>query len=115
MLGVVEHRQQHVQVVERVGEPDVAVQGEPDVAGVAPLRERSSSGTGAASTVQPSGAKSRSASSGPPPQGSAGSAISSGIGVAASSGCVAHRPARAVRKTSASATAAATTRRTAGR
>ncbi len=40
VLGLVEHGQQHVQLVERVGQPDHAAQAEPDVAGVAPLGER---------------------------------------------------------------------------
>jgi len=46
----------------------------------------SSSGIGSASIVQPSGANSAVARSTPPRQGTAGSATSSGIGVAASSG-----------------------------
>ncbi len=66
---------------------------------------RSSSGMGSASTVQPSGANSLLASSAPPRQGTAGSAISSGIAVAASSGRSFDLACIAVRKTRPMATA----------
>jgi hypothetical protein len=37
MLGVVQHRQQHVEVVQRIGQPHPPPQGEPHVPGVTPL------------------------------------------------------------------------------
>ena len=39
VLRLVEHRQQYVELVERIGEPDLAGQPEPDIPGVAPLWE----------------------------------------------------------------------------
>ncbi len=64
-----------------------------------------SSGTGTASTVQPSGANRPVARSAPPRHGSAGIEISSGIAAAARSGRALHSPRIAVRNTWPSATA----------
>lgn len=66
---------------------------------------RSSSGTGVAVTVQPSGANSARTSSGPPRADSEGTSIRSGSGCAARSGIALHRPLSALENTRARATA----------
>ncbi len=40
VLGVVQHRQQHIQVVQRIGEPHPPTQPQPDIPGVTPLRDQ---------------------------------------------------------------------------
>ena len=46
VLGVVEHGQQHVQVVERVGQPELAGQPQAEVRGVTPLARREGAALG---------------------------------------------------------------------
>ena len=104
VLGVVEHGQQHVQVVERVGQPQLAGQPQVQVRGVAPFggRERLAARVDAASRGGrrrgPRGRRRR---------GSAarGRAARAGWGPAASSGRASQRPVSAVRKASLIATA----------
>ena len=70
VLGVVEHRQQHVQVVQRVGQPQRRRSASGRRSGSRPTRGAPRpAGPGRPSTVQPSGSKSRSASVGAAPAG----------------------------------------------
>jgi hypothetical protein len=73
VLVVVEHRKQDVEVVEQIGQPELA--------------------------GEPSGSRSRRTRSSPPRAGTAGSVASSGIDAAASSGRCVQVPAMALLKT----------------
>ena len=77
VLGVVQDRQQHVQVVERVGEPERAGQASDRRSGCRRRCCRLAAGSGSAVTCQPSGANRRLARSAVPR--STGTRISSGI------------------------------------
>src|ERR1019366_4317858 len=92
-------------MVERVGQPHRAGERDVEVARVAQLGNVSSSNDVVAATCHPSGSKNRLSRSTEPLHGTAGIRISRGSSDAASSGRASQRPAIAVRKTFAIATA----------
>ena len=106
VLGVVEHRQQHIQVPQRVGEPQLALQHEAYVARVAPLGELLVQRRPARpSPSSPAARTACATSSAPPRAGSAGTSIRNGSGPPARSGRAAHTPRSALVNTVLSATA----------